>query len=74
MFRRMILSIFGGALLAVALTFGQTAMGACDGRCPDTLPGGSVFDSCSITYVCPPDRECYEADVKCFYTGVTIIN
>lgn len=74
MFRRMILSIFGGALLAVALTFSQTALGACNDHCSDTLPGGSTFDSCSLTYTCPPGMECYLSNVKCFYTGVTIIN
>jgi hypothetical protein len=77
MFRRMILSIFGGALLAVALTFSQTAMGACryDGIdwCPATLPNGQTYDSCLVTFTCPPAGECYISGLKCLYTGVTII-
>lgn len=72
MFRRMILSIFGGALLAGAFSFSQTAIAACDGRCPDKN-GGDVFDSCSITYTCPPNSPCYESNVTCFYTGEPII-
>jgi len=73
MFRRMILSTFGGALLAVVFAFSQTGMAACGERCPDKN-GGDDFDSCQVTYTCPPDSPCYESDVKCFYTGVEIIN
>jgi hypothetical protein len=73
MFRRMILSTFGGALLAVVFAFGQTGKAACGDRCPDKMGGGD-FDSCSVTYTCPPDAPCYESNVKCFYTGVTILD
>jgi hypothetical protein len=70
MFRRMVLSTFGGALLAVVFAFGQTGKAACDGRCPDTMPGGQEFDSCLVTYTCPRDSDCYQSDIRCFYTGV----
>jgi hypothetical protein len=77
MFRRMVLSIFGGALFAVALTFSQTAMGACQHQginwCADTLPYGQVFDSCLVTYTCPAGESCYISDTKCFYTSEPII-
>lgn len=71
MFRRMAFSIFGGALLAVVFAFGQTGMAACEGRCPDKI-GGDDFDSCLVTYTCPRDSDCYESNVRCFYTGVII--
>lgn len=71
MFRRMILSAFGGALLAVVFAFGQPGKAACGGQCPDKN-GGGEFDSCLVTYTCPPDSPCYQSDVKCFYTGVII--
>ena len=73
MLRRMTISIFGGALLAVALAFSQTATAACDGRCADTAPNGGVFDSCAITFTCPPQMECYESGTTCFYTSEPII-
>ena len=76
MFRRMVLPIFGGAF-AVALTFSQTATGACEHQginwCADTLPYGKVFDSCLVTYTCPTGESCYISDTKCFYTSEPII-
>ena len=74
MFRRMTLSILGGALLAVAFSFSQTAMAACEGRCNDTMPGGLVFDSCLVDYSCPPGSPCIEVNIRCYYTGVVIID
>jgi hypothetical protein len=74
MFRRMALSIFGGALLAVVFAFSQTGMAACEGRCADTQSGGQEFDSCLVTYTCPTGSPCYESDVRCYYTGVKIVD
>lgn len=73
MFRRMAFPIFGGALLAVVFAFSQIGMAACDGRCDDTKPGGQEFDSCLVTYTCPPNSPCYESEVRCYYTGEPII-
>lgn len=73
MFRRMILSAFGGVVLAVMFASSQTATAACEGRCPDTM-GGLQYDSCLVTYSCPPDAPCMESNIRCFYTGVEIID
>lgn len=74
MFRRMILPIFGGALLAVVFTFAQTGKAACDDRCPEKNGKGD-FDSCLITFTCPSNGSCYESGHLCFYTdGGTIID
>jgi len=74
MFRRMTLSIFGGALLAVAFSFSQTAIAACEGRCADTMPGGLIFDSCLVDYTCPPGSPCVESNIRCYYTSEPIID
>lgn len=74
MFRRMIFSIFGGALLAVVFAFGQTGKAACGDRCDDTKFGGLVYDSCVITYTCPSNGPCYESGHQCFYTSEPIID
>jgi hypothetical protein len=74
MFRRMTLSILGGALLAIAFSFSQTAIAACEERCADTQAGGLVFDSCLVDYSCPPNSACVEVNVRCYYTGVLILD
>jgi hypothetical protein len=66
----MTLSIFGGALFAAVLAFGQTAMAACQGYCADRRAGGLEFDSCTLTY----DRNGTVIDQQCFYTSVKIID
>lgn len=71
MFRRMILSIFGGALLAVVFAFSQTAMAACNGQCADTRPGGLEFDSCLLTY--DEFNGFGYFYYRCFYTSEPVI-
>lgn len=71
MFRRMTLSIFGGALMAAVLAFGQTSMAACLGYCADRKAGGLEFDSCTITLDSKGEAI---GDPVCFYTGVKIID
>lgn len=70
MFKRMTLSIFGGALLAVVFAFSQPAEAACNGACPDTLGDGSEFDSCRLVYV---DDYLPYFTYRCYYTKVVII-
>jgi hypothetical protein len=70
MFRRMTLSILGGAVFAVVLAFGQTAMAACQGYCADKQPGGLEFDSCQLTL----NSQGEVIGVTCFYTGVQILD
>jgi hypothetical protein len=72
MFRRMALSIFGGALLAVVFAFSQTGMAACGELCPDTRPGGLEFDSCIVIYVSYPDGS-WAFDYTCYYTSGPVI-
>ena len=73
MFRRMTLSIFGGALLAVIFAFSQPAEAACNGACPDTLDGGFEFDSCRLIYVEDWSTGMPYFTYRCYYTRVVII-
>lgn len=70
MIRRMMFSVLAGSLLAAVLTFGHSAMAACQGYCADRQPGGLDFDSCTLTI----DRNGNVTGVRCFYTGVRIID
>jgi hypothetical protein len=68
MFRRMTLSIFGGALLAVVFAFSQPAEAACNGACADTVNGGWEFDSCRLKYVVDWATGLPYVTYTCYYT------
>lgn len=56
MIRKSILSVFGGALVGLVVTFGIGARAECGGSCQDSHQSGecyATFEGCRSTYSCP---------------------
>jgi hypothetical protein len=70
MFKRMTLSVFSGAFLALTLAFGPAVMAGCQGYCADRQVGGGVYESCQLTL----NSNDEVIGVKCFYTSVKVID
>lgn len=64
MLRRMLGSMFLGAVIAFAVSFAPAVTAACQGYCADLFPGGGVFAGCDLTL----DANGNVIGVRCRYT------
>ncbi len=73
MIRKSILSIFGGIVIGLVLSFAGGAKAACNGACSDGGPQGdgcsTTYEGCTCYYRCPdfPEGSCTRV-CSCVYS------